>query len=103
MTDQQLRYHVEHAVATITLNRPERKNAFTLAIIDDWADGLRRAAADDEVRVVVVTGAGDAFCSGVDLTVLSAVDPAPLARKRVLTHGVHKVVRAVADLDKPLL
>jgi enoyl-CoA hydratase/carnithine racemase len=103
MTERKLEYRVEHAVATITLNRPERKNAFTLAMIDNWADGLRRAAADDQVRVVVVTGVGDAFCSGVDLTALSAIEPAPLARKRMLTHGVHKVVRAAADLDKPLL
>jgi enoyl-CoA hydratase/carnithine racemase len=102
-TEPVLLYRVEDAVATITLNRPELKNAFNLEMIDDWADALRSAAADDAVRAVVVTGAGNAFCSGVELAVLSGVEPTPLARKRMLTDGVHKVARAVVDLDKPLI
>jgi enoyl-CoA hydratase/carnithine racemase len=72
-------------------------------MIDDWAAAVRTAAADETVRVVVLTGAGDAFCSGIDLAVLRAVEPTPLARKRMLTDGVHQVARAVADLDKPLV
>lgn len=99
----ELLYGVEEGIATITLNRPKIKNAFTLGMIDDWAAALRTAAADSEVRVVVVTGAGDAFCSGIELDVLSSVEPTPLARKRMLTDGVHQVARAVADLDKPLI
>jgi enoyl-CoA hydratase/carnithine racemase len=98
-----LRYTVKDAIATITLNRPHRKNAFTLQMTDDWAAAVRTAAADETVRVVVLTGAGDAFCAGIDLAVLHAVEPTPLARKRMLTDGVHQVARAVADLDKPLI
>jgi enoyl-CoA hydratase/carnithine racemase len=101
--EPELLYGVEDAVATITLNRPKLKNAFTLEMIDAWADALRAAAADNAVRAVVVTGAGDAFCSGVDLAVLSGIEPTPLARKRMLTDGVHQVARAVVDLDKPLI
>ena len=101
--DDELVYTVEDGIATILLNRPQVKNAFTLTMIDKWADALRAAAADDGVRVVVVTGAGGAFCSGIDLGVLSSIEPTPLARKRMLTHGVHKVARAVLDLDKPLI
>jgi enoyl-CoA hydratase/carnithine racemase len=98
-----LEYGVADGIATITLNRPERKNAFTLPMIDDWAGALREAHADPSVRVVVVTGAGDAFCSGVDLGVLGEIEDTPLARKRMLTDHIHKVVYAVRELDKPYL
>ncbi len=100
---EDLRYTVEDGIATITLNRPHRKNAFTLEMIDTWAAALRAAAADESVRVVVLTGTGDAFCSGVDLSVLQAIESTPLARKRMLTDRVHQVAHAVADLDKPLI
>lgn len=103
MSDATLHYEVSEGIATITLDNPTRKNAFTLDMIDDWADALRAAAEDDAVRVVILTGAGDAFCSGIDLSVLQAVEDVPLARKRMLTHGVHKVARAVEALDKPLV
>jgi len=103
MSDATLHYEVSEGIATITLDNPTRKNAFTLDMIDDWADALRAAADDDAVRVVILTGAGDAFCSGIDLSVLQAVEDVPLARKRMLTHGVHKVARAVEALDKPLV
>jgi enoyl-CoA hydratase/carnithine racemase len=103
MSDATLHYEVSEGIATITLDNATRKNAFTLDMIDDWADALRAAAEDDAVRVVILTGAGDAFCSGIDLSVLQAVEDVPLARKRMLTHGVHKVARAVEALDKPLI
>jgi enoyl-CoA hydratase/carnithine racemase len=98
-----LRYEVAGGVATITLDRPARKNAFTLAMVDAWADALREAARDDAVRAVVVTGAGDAFCSGVDLSALAEVEDTPLGRKRMLMDRVHQVALALADLDKPVL
>ena len=103
MADAALRYSVEDGVATLVLDNPARKNAFTLQMIDDWADALVRAATDDAVRVVILTGAEGAFCSGIDLSVLQGVEDTPLARKRMLTHGVHKVARAVEALDKPLI
>lgn len=54
-------------VATITMNRPERKNAFTVEMFDALGDTLRQAAADPAVRCIVLTGSGDAFSSGLDL------------------------------------
>jgi enoyl-CoA hydratase/carnithine racemase len=53
-------------VATITINRPERKNAFTVEMFDVLGDLLRDAAADREVRCIVLTGSGDAFSAGLD-------------------------------------
>lgn len=55
------------AVATITLNRPEKRNALSIAVRDAVSDALDRLAADDECRVVVVTGAGAVFSAGFDL------------------------------------
>jgi enoyl-CoA hydratase/carnithine racemase len=63
----ELRYDVADGVATITLHRPERLNAFTLTMADELATVAAAADADDAVRVVVVTGAGRAFCAGADL------------------------------------
>lgn len=103
MSTAVVRYDTADRIATLTLSHPGRKGAFTLDMIDQWAAHLVAAQADPEVRVVVVTGEDDAFCSGIDLSVLQAVEDTPLARKRMLTHGVHKVARAVLDLDKPLV
>ncbi|GGL41837.1 enoyl-CoA hydratase/isomerase family protein [Nocardia jinanensis] len=98
-----LLYDVVDRVATITLNRPERKNAFTLDMVDAWTDALRAAARDPAVRAVVVTGAGDAFCSGVDLSALAAVEDTPIGRKHMLMDRIHQVAIAMADLDKPVI
>jgi enoyl-CoA hydratase/carnithine racemase len=98
-----LEYTVEDGVGTILLNRPAQKNAFTLDMVDEWAQALRSARTDSSVRVVVVTGAGDAFCAGVDLSVLQDVGEEPLALKTMLTAQVHEVARAVDELDKPVI
>lgn len=96
-------YTVTESIATIQLNRPQRRNAFTISMVHSWADAVLEAARDDSVRVVVVAGAGEHFCSGVDLDDLSRWDPSPIARKRMLTDNVHRVARAVAQLDKPII
>jgi enoyl-CoA hydratase/carnithine racemase len=101
--DVGLRYAVDSSIATITLDRPKRKNAFTLPMIDAWVDCLRTAGGDDAVRVIVVTGAGDSFCSGVDLSALDAVEATPLGRKRLLMDRIHQVALALDDLDKPVI
>jgi enoyl-CoA hydratase/carnithine racemase len=103
LTVTDIEYSVADRVATILLNRPDRKNAFTLEMVDMWADALRRAAADDDVRAVVLTGAGDAFCSGVDLSAFKGESRTPLQEKELLTGRVHKVARAMAELHKPVI
>lgn len=60
-------YAVEDGIATITLNRPHAKNALSTGLQRDLSVGFDRATADEGVRVVILTGAGDAFCAGVDL------------------------------------
>ena len=60
-------YEVADNILTITLNRPERLNAFTREMQTEMIDALDRADADDEVRAIIVTGAGRGFCAGADL------------------------------------
>ena len=67
MEFQEILYEVGDRVATITLNRPERMNAFTVRMCHELIAALDRADEDDEVRSVIVTGAGKAFCAGADL------------------------------------
>ena len=67
-TLQTLLYSVDDAVATITLNRPEKMNAFTAQMRDDLVAALDETDADDAVRAVIITGAGRAFCAGADLS-----------------------------------
>ena len=63
-----LLYSVEDGIATITLHRPERMNAFTAQMRDDLVAAFDETDADDAVRAVIVTGAGRAFCAGADLS-----------------------------------
>jgi enoyl-CoA hydratase/carnithine racemase len=59
---------IKDGVATITLNRPERMNAWTAEMANELSDALGACNADDEVRAIVLTGAGKAFCAGADLS-----------------------------------
>ncbi|EAP99771.1 probable enoyl-CoA hydratase [Janibacter sp. HTCC2649] len=72
MTDTQMytqiAYDVRDHVATVTLNRLEARNGYTLTMADELADAVKRAGADDDVRVVILTGVGENFCVGADLT-----------------------------------
>src|SRR2546425_10827131 len=67
-----LLYEIDANVATITLNRPDRLNAITGAMLDSLSRALRDADHDRNVRVVIVTGAGRGFCAGLDLKDLTA-------------------------------
>jgi enoyl-CoA hydratase/carnithine racemase len=66
-TFEEIRYEVQDHVLTITLHRPDRLNAFTGTMARELIEAFDRADADDEVRAVVVTGEGRAFCAGADL------------------------------------
>lgn len=98
-----LDYAVDGHIATITLNRPHKKNAFTFAMLDAWAQALREADRDPEVRVVVVTGAGGAFCSGVDLDDFGGEKRSVLQEKELLTDRVHQIAYAMDAMSTPVL
>src|SRR5271154_4217442 len=68
MAYEQIIYEVADNIATITLNRPEKLNAFTGIMMNEMLDAFDKIDADDNVRAVIVTGAGRAFCAGADLS-----------------------------------
>jgi 2-(1,2-epoxy-1,2-dihydrophenyl)acetyl-CoA isomerase len=94
----------------LTLNRPERKNAVNPALRDAAIDALAAAEKDDEIRCVVLTGAGDAFCTGVDLaTGAASQPPGPDGRpdaEGVATatrEGMHRLAAAIWNFEKPTI
>jgi enoyl-CoA hydratase/carnithine racemase len=100
-----LLYEVKDKVATITLNRPDKLNAFTGEMIDGWQKSLAEAQRDDGVNVVIVTGSGRAFCSGGDVGRMRGADSAPSALdgKNTLWEGVHRVPKQLEQMDKPVI
>lgn len=92
-------------VATLTLNRPESRNAIgTQEDCDDIVAAVRRAADDPEINVAILTGAGKAFCSGGDLKAIrerSGIGPRAVAAETRSNYrrGVHSVIRALADTE----
>src|SRR5690606_17931331 len=86
MAFQEIEYAVRDRVATITLNRPEAMNAFTTVMIAEWAEAVREASADEDVRVLIVTGEGRGFCAGQDMKMRAATnaeqgDRSPIIRR----------------------
>ena len=73
---QKIQYSVDQAVARITLNRPDKRNALDNEIVGEVKDALGEAARDGGVRVVLLTGAGKDFCSGADLAALRLISEA---------------------------
>lgn len=73
---QKIQYSVERAVARITLDRPDKRNALDGEMVGEIKDALRRAARDEGARVVLLTGAGKDFCSGADLAALRLISEA---------------------------
>ena len=101
----ELTYEVKDKIATLTLNRPDKLNAFTGEMIDLWQKSLAQAQADDNVNVVIVTGAGRAFCSGGDVGRMRREGEAPQALdgKNSLWEGVHRVPKQLEAMDKPVI
>jgi len=87
---------VTGAVATVTLNRPEKLNAFDRGMCRELFEALRMMAGSDAVRAIVLTGAGRAFCAGADLSVLEADGPALVAAGK-------DIAIAIRGAPKPVL
>jgi len=93
-------YEVDESILTITLNRPDKLNAFTTKMLYELIDAFDRADQDDAVNAVIVTGAGRAFCAGADLSGGGATNPLP----RVSAYAASKaaVVRFSETLAEEL-
>jgi 2-(1,2-epoxy-1,2-dihydrophenyl)acetyl-CoA isomerase len=92
------------ALSTITLNRPEKLNAFTGTMREDLLEALRACEADSGVRVVVITGAGRAFCAGGDVEAMSALQKNgdTAAFRRLLDAG-RDIVLQIAGMSRPVI
>jgi enoyl-CoA hydratase/carnithine racemase len=73
MTYEQITYEAANLVATITLNRPDKLNAWTQKMEEEIGAAVRAASADEQVRVIILTGAGKGFCAGADMSLLSKI------------------------------
>jgi 2-(1,2-epoxy-1,2-dihydrophenyl)acetyl-CoA isomerase len=92
------------SVATITLNRPDKLNAFSGTMREDLLAALRAAADDAEVRVIVLTGAGRAFCAGGDVDYMSGLQKqGDVQAFRKLLDAGRDVVSTIAAMDKPVI
>ena len=109
MTYETLRYDVADRILTLTLHRPERMNAFTGLMANELIDAFDKAEADDDVKVVIVTGAGRAFCAGADLErggdtwSNHAEHLARQTAERYVGDGGGRVTRRIYDFNKPVI
>jgi enoyl-CoA hydratase len=88
-------WSLESGVATITLDRPEARNAVNLALCDGLIDAARRASADESVRVVLVRANGPAFCAGADLKERQGMDEAQVRERRTRAFAAYAALEAL--------
>lgn len=81
---EQIAYEVSNQVATVTLNRPDKLNAWTQKMEEEVTEAIRAASSDDQVRVIILTGAGKGFCAGADMSLLSAISQESSPRSEFL-------------------
>lgn len=103
MSDELL-YTIEDGIGTIRLNRPEKMNAFTDAMLRCWLDALDDCAVNPEVRVIVITGTGRGFTTGGDIGGFqdrAAETPAQI--KARVAQGIQQIPLKIAAMDKPVI
>lgn len=82
---EQITYEVSNRVATITLNRPDKLNAWTRKMEEEVSAAIRDASTDNAAGIIILTGAGKGFCAGADMSLLSAISQEPSPRAEFLT------------------
>ncbi|HEV8573155.1 MAG TPA: enoyl-CoA hydratase-related protein [Dehalococcoidia bacterium] len=108
MTHEQITFEKADGIATITLNRPERMNAFTPQMLDEWYAALLDAHTDADVGVVILTGAGRGFCAGADLSGGEGVSllhrsTSQVDNRNFLRDSVQRIPRLVSIMEKPYI
>jgi enoyl-CoA hydratase/carnithine racemase len=109
MAYEQIAYELEDGLLTITLDRPEQLNAFTATMLRELLDAFDRADADDDVRAIVVTGRGRAFCAGADLSAGATTFDVPTSAAGALDgrppprDGGGMVALRIFDSTKPVI
>lgn len=93
----------QHQTLTLTLNRPDKANAFNRDMILALQSALDEAAQDDKVRCVVITGAGNSFCSGQDITEMLAVQDADVSYHEHLRETYNPLILQIRQIEKPII
>ena len=91
----------EEDIATLTLNRPEKLNAINQKMIEELESAIAEISKDTSVRVLIITGAGRAFCSCADVSDMAQAT-APIDTRHWLA-GAHKIILAIANFEKPVI
>lgn len=102
MESQDIIYTKEGAVATLTLNRPDRLNAFTSSMISGLIEAIEDARDDNDIRVIVLTGAGRGFCAGLDLAAQASGQGSDRSGRRIRIGGA-SLSTLMLSLDKPTI
>jgi len=105
MTYECLLYEVKDGIATLTLNRPDRLNALGGSLREDLYDAVTRSAADPEVRVMVITGAGKGFCSGGDVKAMGEAKAGQRERPLIekIAPGRDRTLLAMREAPQPII
>jgi methylglutaconyl-CoA hydratase len=98
-----LHTHTEGGVLTLTMNRPEKRNALNPAMMDELTYALEAAAGDVACGVVLLTGAGEAFCAGMDLAHLESLNVKTPEEHRADSESIARLLRTLYDTPKPTI
>ena len=100
----QIAVAIEGPVATVTLNRPDKLNAFTVEMVRELSEALTMLGRAEPVRAIVLTGAGRAFCAGADVGLLKElIERQDEPRGRALVDGMRQVAHAIREAPQPVL
>ena len=101
-TFETILYETQDNVARITMNRPRRRNAMNLTLNRELLEAFQQAAGDDQVRAVLVTGAGKGFCSGADLTMFQPI-PTPEQISETIISNYQPMMAMISSMKKPVI
>lgn len=98
---EEIEYQTTGAIARIVINRPERKNALANDMRQQLTEAFRMADADDAVRAVILTGTGDTFCAGADVSKMAPRDVK--GARNNLQRNAHTLIRSLYHIEKPVI
>ena len=96
-----INYDINQGIATITLNRPDKFNSFNRPMADAFNAALQEASSDENIRCVIITGEGKAFCAGQDLQ--EAIDPNGPGLKKIIEEGYNPSIMRITEMPKPVI
>ncbi len=98
-----VRYNVNDRICTISLNRPEKRNAFNAQLINELKDAFSRAEVDDAIKVIVLTGEGQAFSAGADLSYLQLLQNNSYEDNLADSTQLMQLFKQIYTLSKPVI